>query len=108
MKYVTVTEALAALKEITESPLRNLELDIGDRLQKPASVVAQFIAEKAVSSAPKDNTGDPCPYCGEKLKTLVVEKIKNTEKFRIQISTTTTKRGLKNLVDMLKVFLKER
>ncbi len=106
MRTVTVRQALEALNALTSNPQRLFESDMTEELEKQSSIVAQFIAESAVRTADKENSGLPCPYCDQKLKTLVVEE--KDERFNVQISTNTDKKGLKNLVELLRAFIKDR
>lgn len=86
---VTQLQALEALGRMKEKPT-----------EEDAVILATFIAEH--SSAPKDNTGLPCTYCGETQERLSI--IREDDDFLVRVSTRATKKEMKDLQRILKVF----
>lgn len=96
MSKVSIKEALDALG--------TLEKSLHPRANAAAvGILAQFIAEKAWSAAPKSNTGLPCPYCEEPLEKLSIVS-NNDGTTTVRINAKLTKKELEALPSMLKMF----
>lgn len=97
---VTIKQALEALRKLTENPQRIFEASMTSELEEHASVIAQFIAEVHIRKAPVENTGLPCPYCGESLPKLVLESHPDGE-MTVRISTKGNYIEIENIIKLL-------
>lgn len=93
---VTPGEALKALQYVVDKH--------SDVHRKDVTLLAQFIAERAVATAPRENTGLPCPVCDEKLPSLSIRKI-NENLYDVLIARRLDLSELKSLVKLLKGML---
>lgn len=98
---VTIKQALEALRKLTKNPQRIFEASMTSELEEHASVIAQFIAEVHIRKAPVENTGLPCPYCGESLPKFVTEKHHDGE-MTIRISIKGNRAEVDNIIKLLK------
>lgn len=97
---VTVLQALKELGAL-KARLGEFGLDT-DHFATSIQTLTQFIAERAVSSAPSDNSGLPCEYCGEKQKKIVLERI--GEDLVVRVNVRVGKKDFTALLGILKAF----
>lgn len=81
--------------------------DVGDSRREDVRKLADAILEmeQALASrekAPKDNTGVPCEFCGERPKSLLIER--RDDKLLICIARESDKKDALGLAKLIKQF----